>query len=606
MITIDFETEAIEGNVSRFPPKPVGVALKLSGQPGQYLAWGHPTGNNCTEERAKSAVANAYTGVFGDVLCHNAKFDHAVAQAWMGAEIDPKRLHDTQYLLFLNDPHSTNLSLKPSAARLLNMPPDEQDELHDWILANVPGATKKTAGAYICKAPGDLTGRYAIGDVDRTEGLYDLLAPKILDAYMEPAYRREQLLLPVLMKAERNGVRVGLERLHHDLEKYEHVLVRIENDMRRLLGDDSVDFDKDVQVADAVERAGMAGTWVLTPTGRRSTAKGALEQGIAHPTLRNLLRYRGALSTCLSTFMRPWHAMATANNGRMHPNWNQVRQARGDKGNTAGTRTGRVSCDSPNYTNVPNEFDFDIPPGYPELPHMKQYLLPEEGCVWLKRDYSQQELRILAHYAEGTMLEQYQQAPDTDFHDLARELIKQNAGIDLPRKYVKITAFSIIYGAGAATMAERMGTSVAEAHEVRNAYLKTFPGIRTLQNELTYRGRNNLPMRTWGGRMYFSEPSGIDPKTGKYREYHYKLLNYLIQGSAADCTKEALINYDQIKRHGTFLTTVYDEINICAPKEHAASEMALLREAMLSPAFDVPMLSDGYIGPNWADLEDYV
>lgn len=602
MITLDFESEAIDGNTTKFPPRPVGVALKRAGLPGKYLAWGHPSKNNCSFEEGAAAVREAFSGAWGDVLCHNAKFDYGIAKRYFGVDVEPESLHDTQYLMFLDDPHAANLSLKPSAERILGIPATEQDELHSWILSHIPAATPKTAGTYICEAPGDLVGRYAVGDVERTEGIFQHLWPKVKEL-MLPGYRREQNLLPVMMKAEENGVRVDFARLDTDLVKYSNALNEVEDKLRKLLKNDNLDFNKDIEIADAVEAAGMAGVWVLTPTGRRSMAKGNLEKGIANEVVRQLLRYRGALHTCLSVFMHPWHRMASVCNGRMHPNWNQVRQARGDT-NTAGTRTGRVSCDSPNFTNVPNEFDFQIPENLPPLPQMKEYLLPEEGHVWLKRDYSQQELRILAHYAEGDMLAAYQRNPTVDFHDLARGLIKEKSGIDLPRKYVKITAFSIIYGAGAQSMADSMGVSYGEASDVREAYLETFPGIRRLQSELKYRGSAGMPLRTWGGRHYYCEAPKII--NGKYRRFEYKLLNYLIQGSAADCTKDALIEHNKVKETAVFLTSVYDEVNVSAPKEDVAREMKLLEEAMLSPKFDVPMLSDGYTGPNWGTLGDYV
>lgn len=605
MITIDFETEAIAGNVSKFPPKPVGVALKRAGQPAKYMAWGHPTGNSCTYADARNILAEACSGRWGNLLFHNAKFDLSIIQEhFFEYDPDPLAIEDTQYLLFLKDPHSTNLSLKPSAEKYLAMPPEEQDDLKAWILSHVAEAKPSDWGAYISKAPGGIVGRYAVGDVDRTEALYNHLFSTKQD--MLAAYQREQRLLPVLMKAERNGVRVDEYRLAEDSVKYEAALVEVENQMRKMLDAPDLDFDTDNDLANAVEKAGMAGSWVLTPTGRRSTAKGALEQGITSTPLRKLLAYRGALATCLGTFIRPWSRMAAECNGRMHPNWNQVRLPRGDKGKTSGTRTGRVSCDSPNFTNVPNEFDQHIPAGLPPLPLMKEYLLPEEGHVWLKRDYSQQELRILAHYAEGFMLEQYQKDPTTDFHDLAGALIKENTGIELPRKYVKITAFSIIYGAGAGTMADRMGTPLEEASRVKRAYLDTFPSIETLQAELKYRGRHGLSMKTWGGRDYYCEPPAISKKHGRMMSFEYKMLNYLIQGSAADCTKEALIEYDAHCDTGTFLTTVYDEINISAPAEYAEKEMRILEECMRAPKFDVPMLSEGYRGPNWGTLEDYV
>ena len=89
---------------------------------------------------------------------------------------------------------------------------------------------------------------------------------------------------------------------------------------------------------------------------------------------------------------------------------------------------------------------------------------------------------------------------------------------------------------------------------------------------------------------------------GRMCTFEYKLLNYLVQGSAADCTKEAIIRYDEAKQHGRFLVTVHDEINVSASKKYAKSEMAILREAMESIEFGLPMLSDGESGSNWADL----
>jgi DNA polymerase I-like protein with 3'-5' exonuclease and polymerase domains len=428
---------------------------------------------------------------------------------------------------------------------------------------------------------------------------------------MGEAYEREKKLMPILQRAERHGIRVDMERLHKDLYGdgkgwigYEQVAINVDNEIRTLLGNPNVNIDSGDEFADAVEAAGFAGTWALTPTGRRSTAKGVIEQGIAHPRLVALFRYRQALSTCLSTFMRPWYRMAQAT-GRMYPNWNQVKNNRNEK-DQSGTKTGRLSCNDPNFQNPSNEFTIAIPDPYPALPLVRVYILPDVGCVWLKRDYSQQELRVLAHFAEGDMLQKYQTAPRTDFHSLAAEMIQQTTGIKMTRKIVKIIAFSILYGSGAASMAEQMGCSVAEAQDLKNIYMATFPGIKTLSDELKGRGRRGDYMRTWGGRVYYSEPAVLSKKSGRMQEYHYKLLNYLIQGSSADCTKEAVIAYDTMyRKEGTFLLTVHDELDICAPVEAAEEEMRRLDKAMQYPGFDVPMLSDGFIGPNWFELKEY-
>jgi DNA polymerase I-like protein with 3'-5' exonuclease and polymerase domains len=120
-------------------------------------------------------------------------------------------------------------------------------------------------------------------------------------------------------------------------------------------------------------------------------------------------------------------------------------------------------------------------------------------------------------------------------------------------------------------------------------------------------GKEGIPIVTWGGRLYYVEPPGYSKKYKRHMTYEYKLLNYTCQGSAADVTKQAMINYDEHpKRRGRFLVQVYDEMNASSgPKPK--KEMKVLRESMemVSEQLDVPMLSDGKIGLTWGDLEKY-
>src|SRR5229473_4645258 len=168
--TIDFETKAIEQRPN-YPPEPVGVAIHESEKLPYYLAWAHPSKNNCTWEKAVQTIRRIWDGG-QQCLFHYGQFDQDVAETYMRVSPLPwERFHDTLFSLFLADPDSPNLSLKPSAAYWLGVPPIERDELKDWILANVKGATEKNWGAYIAHAPGDLVGHYAIGDVVRTRAL---------------------------------------------------------------------------------------------------------------------------------------------------------------------------------------------------------------------------------------------------------------------------------------------------------------------------------------------------------------------------------------------------------------------------------------------------
>lgn len=599
-ITIDFETDGIVGNPTVRPPKPVSVAIKRPGYKAKFLAWGHPSGNNCTYEDARARLMKVCVEDHKTpLLFQNAKFDLSVMRDHFGITVDPERVHDSMFLIALHDPYADTFSLKPSAERILDWPPDEQDAVRDWVLSHVAEATEKTWGAFISSAPAEIVGPYAIGDVNRTFALWKHLYPTAPRA----AYDRERRLLPIVMESELRGVKVDHEKLHVDMTLYEASLLECEKKIRELLKDDNVDVGKPEQLANALESAGMIGEWVKTPTGKRSTSRENLHKAIAHPNMLALLCYRGALSHCLSSFGRPWLELASTYNGRMHPDWNQVRQARG--GDTKGTRTGRLSGVKPSFMNMPNEYEIEIPRGLPELPIMRQYLLPDDGYVWLKRDYSQQELRILAHFSDGRLLQRYQEDPTIDAHDETRSLIKEYTGLELPRKHVKIVGFSIIYGSGTYALSQDLGVPPSEGKMIKDAYFTALPEVPDLMKECMKVGRSGGHLTTWGGREYVVEPPAVNKKTGRHMTFEYKLLNYLIQGSAADCTKEALVRWNADKGNGQFLVTVHDENDIQAPKETWKQDMKKLKTAMEGIEFDVKMLSDGFVGPSWFNLEKY-
>jgi DNA polymerase I len=598
--TLDFETEGIEENTSWHPPKPVGVALKHEDGPSIYLRWGHPVSNNCDWSRGKEETASVLTS--GDsILCHNSKFDLSVAAYWFDIPWpkDPLLIHDTMYLIFLHDPYSPNLKLKPNAERLLNIESTEQDELEAWIRANVEGANNKEWAAHICKAPGDLVGRYACADVDMTYELYRLLMPTIEGQHMVEAYKREQRLMPVLYRSEKTGVRCDTGRLAHDLNIYEYALTEVEQRLGDKVGNNSVDWGNPTCMADALDSGGLIGEWVLTPTGRRSTAKDNIKAAVSCPETVGLLAYRQALATSLQTFMRPWHEDSAAD-GRLHTTWNQVRTDLG--GGSVGTRTGRLSGSRPYLMNISNEYEITIPMGLPEPPLMRRYLLPEEGHVWLKRDFSSQEVRIAAHYEDGALLEAYIRDPSLDPHALAQQIILAQSSLELARKHVKITAFRIIYGSGIRGLAHGLGVDFGSAAATMDAYFRAFPGIAQLSKDTKRRGYAGRPIRTWGGRIYYTEPPKLIK--GQMRRFEYKLLNYLIQGGAADQTKQCVIEWDEMRHPSTvFMATVHDEINISASIETWRADMQDLRAVMDADRFDVPFQSEGFVGPNWYDLE---
>lgn len=631
-ITVDFETEPFQSR-PEYPPKPVGVSIKYRGKAARYYAFGHPTKNNCTEAEAKSALRAAYDSK-RPLVFHNANFDTDVAEThWKLKMPEWQRVHDTLYLLFLDDPYARSLSLKPSAERLLNWKADERNRLHEWLKDNgfIKNVDQKNAGEFYCKAPGDIVGEYANGDTDRTEALFDLLYDRTLEAEMGGAYDTERELMPILLENERDGMRVDLPRLKRDIQRFEAAQAKSDAWLRKRLKAPDLNVDSDAELAEALDAAGVVTQWVTTKTGKRSTAKKNMTIDMfGDKRVAGVLAYRNRLQTCLSIFMRPWYETAAKSGGRIFTHWNQVRQSHGDEG-TVGARTGRMSC-SPNFQNVPKDW-YDKADGWtpelfavvrkllnvPELPLMRQYILPEKGHEFGHRDYNQQEPRILAHFEDDKLCAQYNEDPTTDFHNFARDLIRDVTGDEYERRYVKQVNLALIYAMGNGSLALKLGVDIKKAKQIRDAHRKALPGLAELEREVKARGLAKKPIRTWGGRLYYCEPPKLVNKPGAWNHgrmqtFEYKLPNYLIQGSAADCTKRAIIAYAKTnpkKRGARFLVTVHDECNISAPKSKIKQEMLILRDCMenvrnaAGQGFGVPMRTDAKKGPCWAAAKSF-
>ena len=657
---MDFETEAIEPRPN-YPPKPVGVSIKYANRPAKYYAFGHPTGNNCTHKDACAAIADAWQHP-GGLVFHNGKFDVDVAQTHMGmGEVDPLLMHDTMFLVFFDNPHAESHGLKQSAERLLGMAPEERDAVKDWLVnEGICTRTSKDWGAYISKAPGDLVGRYADGDVVRTEKLFNLLMPDITSRGMLVAYQREQRLMPCLLEMERHGVPIDLPRLEADCNDYALDLLALTQwCSQRLKTKRNLDSaDELVAALIAAEKVDLS-LLGKTPKGAWKTDKASLAAAVTDKVLSAALAHRASLHTCLGTFMQPWLDTAKQSGGRIFTQWNQLKQYYGR--DTIGAVTGRLSS-TPNFQNIPKEFkplwahqEEHLPKkerlGLPKcpltlrpLPLVRSYIAASPGHVLICRDYSQQELRILAHYEDGDMAQSYRDDCWLDIHEKVQTVVNEKLNSSFERGVIKQINFGLIYGMGVDLMAQKAGCEPAEAKAAKAAVLSAYPGLKelqkglkkqiltpeycaeiaTLQNDLTkvaeqglvpdgkamrpmlaHIGRLGGAIRTWGGRQYHCEPPALI--NGKLRTFEYKLLNVLVQGSAADCTKEAIIRYfeDRPENHHLLLT-VHDELLGEVPEDEMDIGMRLMQTDMDSIEFDLEMLSEGKVSAtNWSELRVY-
>jgi len=616
-VAIDFETEKIQSR-PHYPPKPVGVAIKYPGVEAKYYAWGHASDNNCTKEEAQEALSLAFEHEDG-VVCHNAKFDMDVAEVHMGATpLHPHKVHDTMILLFLDDPHQSQLGLKPASERLLGLKPEERDAVGEWLINEQPVTGIKISdsknssnyfGAYLSYAPGSLVGEYANGDVERTEGLFNLLYSRIVSNGMLYAYQREQGLMPIILEMDRQGIPVDVEALNKDIDKYVSVLLEVETWLFNYLGSDFGGFNLDSadELVHAMVTAGKVDTSKLpkTATGKLQTNKDALLLGVSDKYLLDGITYRAQLNTCLNTFMRPWQLTAKTSGGVIYTTWNQTKVTKGN--GSIGTRTGRLSS-TPNFQNIPKKFDDNGKSLFIQqfgLPNVREYLTPFKGHCFIDRDYSQQEPRILAHFEDGALQATYNKNPWIDLHDHAKAELEK-MGLHYNRKAVKNTNLGLIYGMGVTKLAEKNDMSQDEAKMLKNSVLALYPGLKELYSIMKSRAKANQHLRTWGGRMYYCEPAEV-MEDGRVWEKDYKMVNVLIQGSAADCTKEAIIRYHVVKhKDARIVLNVHDQITVSVPTHLMVSEMEVLRKAMESVEFDVPILSEGSVSyTNWAELMDY-
>ena len=625
VVTIDFETQSI---VKRpfYPPVPVGVSIKYPGRAPKYYSWGHKAKNNCTYGMAREALQKVWDAKSYGILAQNQKFDIDVAAVHMDLPMPSwDRLHDTMYLIYLNDPHQRDMSLKPSADLLLGMPAEEQDAVADWLIENqpIPGVkisnSKKSEhyfGRYIAYAPADIVGKYADGDVIRTEKLFELLYPKVQEAGMLHAYDRERKAMPILLEMERNGVPIDVLQLNADIESYSLELGKVEAWICKFIkAPSAINLDSGAELVEAMiaSKKIVKDNIPLTPTGMYQTNKDALGSCIKNPLLASMLAYRSQMKTCLNTFMIPWAKMAVYG-GRIYTTWNQTKSTEG--AGSVGTRTGRLSS-TPNFQNIPKEFkplfEHEAPgkklpkapwPTLP-LPKVRGYVSAPKGKLLIGRDFSSQELRILAHFEDGSMARGYINNPRQDLHAYAAKLITETTGTVVSRQDAKTIAFAILYGSGLGALAAGLACSVEQASALKKAYLNTFPGIKDIQTELKNLSRAKEPLTTFGGRKYYCEPPKVI--NGRLVDFSYKMTNYLIQGSAADQTKDAVIRYWDAGgfKKAPLILLVHDELVAETVSSDKQDCMKVLRTAMDNAGLDVPMVSEGETGIRWSQMEEF-
>jgi DNA polymerase-1 len=403
----------------------------------------------------------------------------------------------------------------------------------------------------------------------------------------------EQPLIPVLVDIERAGVRIDIAALSSQAARLDDELSQRAKRVYELAGEE-FNINSPKKLSEILfDRLGMRTESIrrTTKTGVQSTAFEVLEElALTHELPKLILEWRG-LQKLKGTYIDALPSLVNPDTGRVHTCFNQAVAA-----------TGRLSSSDPNLQNIPirTEIGRDI----------RRAFVAERGYVLISADYSQIELRVMAHLAgEQTLVDAFQKGED--IHDrTAAKVFGESSGLSAHelRRRAKIINYALLYGKQAFTLARDIGVSRGEAQAFIDAYFAGFPDVRRFIDDLLVQARESGVVKTMFGRRRLVPD--LNNRNFQLRgEAERKAVNFPIQGTAADILKRAMI--DVHAALGTvaggrarMILTVHDELLFETPKEAADETAAAVRTLMeRAVTLNVPLDVDVGIGENWKDAK---
>ena len=568
--------------------KVVGIAVATDGYSG-YFPFDHKGGGNL--EKAK--VIQWFTDVCksnADKIFHNAMYDVCWIRS-MGIQING-RIFDTMIAASLVNENRFRFDLNSLGWDYVGRGKNET-ELR--AAANEWGIDPKSD---MWMLPSMYVGNYAERDAELTLDLWKVMQKEIIDQDLESIFNLETDLLPCLVDMKFKGVRVDVENAHKLKQK-------LSEQEKQLLQEVKKETQIDCQIwaarsiAKVFDKLGLEYERTLKTKAPSFTKNFLSAHG--HPLVQKIAKAREvnkAHTTFIDTIIRYEHK------GRIHADINQIRSDQG------GTVTGRFSDSNPNLQQIPAR-NKDLGP------LIRSLFVPEEGCEWGCFDYSQQEPRLVVHYAsmdQDTSVFGVKDAylnSDADFHTTVSKMA------DIPREQAKTINLGLFYGMGKAKLQAELGVSKDKAEELFAIYHQRVPFVKTLMKSVSNRAQQRGQIRTILGRLcrfHLWEPNrfGInkalpfeqavqDHGQGNIRRaYTYKALNKLIQGSAADMTKKSML--DLYKEGIIAHIQIHDELDLSVESPEQAKKVVEIMENAVK--LDVPNKVDYESGKNWGDIYD--
>jgi len=594
-IAIDLETcdPHMESMGPGWPRKDgfiVGYAVAVDGWKG-YFPIAHQGGGNL-DERIVNRWMKKVLELPCDKVMHNAAYDLGWLRA-SGFTVNGT-VYDTMLAAPLIDENRYSFALNSLGFDYLKEVKSEQG------LKDAASDFGVHAKKELWKLPAMYVGEYAEQDAALTLKLWHHLKALIRKEEVESIFTLETELLPVLVDLTFQGIRFDRDRCEQLVEEFK----RKENEhikQIKLISGEKVDIWAAASIAKAFDKLGLA--YPKTTTGLPSFTKTFLDSH-DHPVAKLIIEAREFNKTH-GTFLEPYLRHSAAD-GRIHPHINQMRSEDG------GTVTGRLSMNNPNLQQVPARHEIIGP-------LVRSLFLPEEGQLWAANDFSSQEPRLLVHYATlldlpgaERMAEAYRNNPDTDFHQMVADM----AGIQ--RKAAKTIGLGLMYGMGKQKLANSLDLPLDEAAELINSFHTNVPFLKGTVNSVMKRIEHPASggaIRTLLGRkcrfpLWEPVEWGVNkalPREQAVMEYGprikramtYKGLNRLIQGSAADQTKAAMVALN--KAGFRLLLQVHDEIAVSVNNKAEADEAARIMAHAV--ALEVPSRVDVEIGPSWGEAK---
>jgi DNA polymerase I-like protein with 3'-5' exonuclease and polymerase domains len=565
----------------------IGFAVATEGWQG-YYPFGHFGGGNLIKEQVMRYMHDVCSLPCTKIF-HNAQYDVGWLQAY---GIDVKgEIIDTMVAGALIDENRYTYKLNALAKDYIGELKAETDLIE---AAKAHGVDPKME---MWKLPAEHVGYYAEQDARLTYLLWQRFKHEIRQQNLETIWELEKNLLPILIKMRKQGIRVNVEKaeqLQMDFSKKEKVLL---SKIKKLVGKD-VDIWAARQIGFAFDKLGI--DYPKTPkTGEPSFTQNWLMN--SKQEISKLIVEAREINKFHNTFLNS--IMKYEHKGRIH---GEINQLRSDSG---GTVSGRLSMSNPNLQQLPaRNKDFG--------PLIRGLFLPEQDHKWGSFDYSQQEPRLVVHYAasigegyEGSqeLVEAYTNA-DADFHQTVADLV----GID--RKQAKTIGLGLMYGMGKNKLANMLGVSFDEAKELINKYNKRAPFVKMLSDRCMHKANSEGVIRTKLGRKCRFEmwepkdfgvhtPERFENASAKYgssnikRAFTYKALNRLIQGSAADQTKQAVVECH--KNGFTPILQIHDELCFNIKNDEDVDKIKGVMESCVK--LKVPSVVDVAIGKDFGE-----